>query len=150
MSAHAMPGRPARPRRGIGARGGRAGRRGFSLVAVLIAVVVLSIGLLSVSGTMASLVRSQTEADVRSASVAVARSYLEQVRARDPRTVASEPAVAVGLDGVPAADGPLLRSVAVTEPQPSLLLVTVRVASRRAAMPVELITYVYRGTGVGS
>jgi type IV pilus assembly protein PilV len=144
-----MQGRPPRARQGLGARGGRADRRGYSLVAVLVAVVVLSIGLLSVSSTMSSLIRSQTEADVRSASVAIARSYLEQVRARDPLAIESEPAVAVGTDGVPAADGPLLRSLVVTEPQPSLLLVTVRVASRRDAVPVELITYVYRGTGVG-
>lgn len=138
--------RPRRARRGLGAH---AGRRGYSLVAVLVAIVVLSVGLLSMSKTMASFIRAQSEADVRSASVAIARSYLEEVRARDPLTVAAEPTVAVGIDGAPVANGPLLRSLLVSEPQANLLLVTVRVASRRSASPVELVTYVYRGTGVG-
>lgn len=127
----------------------RGDRRGYSLVAVLVAIVVLSVGLLAMSRTMASFVRSQGDADMRSAAVAIARSYLEEVRARDPLTVANESAVAVGIDGIPVANGPLLRSLSVSEPQASLLLVTVRVASRREAPPVEVVTYVYRGSGVG-
>lgn len=137
---------PAPRRRRALAAGGD--RRGYSLIAVLVAVVVLSVGLLSMSRTMASFVRSQGEADTRSASVAIARSYLEEVRARDPNTVANEPAVAVGIDGVPVANGPLLRSLQVVEQQASLVLVTVRVASRRNGVPIELVTYVYRGSGV--
>ncbi len=146
MSPHRTRAPRAARRRALARRGDR---RGYSLVAVLVAIVVLSVGLLSMSRTMASFVRSQGDADMRSASVAIARSYLEEVRARDPLTVANEATVAVGLDGLPVANGPLLRTLAVTEPQANLLLVTVRVASRRETLPVEVVTYVYRGSGVG-
>lgn len=60
------------------------GRRiaGFSLLEVLIALVVLSTGLLAITWLQASLTRSAAEAKMRSYAVGIAQEELERVRAQ--------------------------------------------------------------------
>lgn len=55
-------------------------RRGFSLIEVLIAVLVLSVGLLALGALQASLVRSSTESKARSVALAIAEQQLEGMR----------------------------------------------------------------------
>ena len=120
-------------------------RAGFTLISVLMAIALLTIGLLALGRTQAMVVSSQATATTRTSALEVARSYMEEVRARDPWTLATEPAVKLALDGAVDAAGPLSRSLEVVASQPNLLQVTVRVADTRRRTPVELVTYVYRG-----
>lgn len=126
-------------------RGRYASREGFTLISVMIAVMLLSVGLLALARTQSELVRAQATAATRSSALESARAYMEEVRARDPWTLASEGEVRIGMDGRPDATGPLRRTLAVEAAEANLMRVTVRVAGTRRDAPVELVTYVYRG-----
>jgi prepilin-type N-terminal cleavage/methylation domain-containing protein len=64
--------------------GGTRSPRGFSLIEVLIAVVVLSVGLLALAALQMSVTRSAAEAKGRSAAVRVAQEQLETIRSIGP------------------------------------------------------------------
>lgn len=120
-------------------------RDGFTLISVMIAVVMLTVGLLALSRTQTTLLGAQATASSRSSALEVARGYMEEVRARDPWTLASEGEVRLAMDGRPDAGGPLRRTLVVSEAESNLVRVTVSVAGTRGDRPIELVTYVYRG-----
>jgi type IV pilus modification protein PilV len=120
-------------------------KRGFTLISVLVAVVMLSVGLLALAKVQSSLVKTQRDTNLRSVALTVARAYVEEIRSRDPWTVASEAAVRVNLQGQPAANGALTRSTTVTEDSANLLRITVQVDYPGQNQPVQLITMAYRG-----
>lgn len=131
------------------ARRGRARRRrGQSLIAVMIAMVLLGIGSMALLGASASTTTLQTLAQNRTHAVAIARNYLEELRMRDPWTVESEAAVAVDAEGVPNSAGPFARSVAVRVVRQNLLEVTVTVTMPQGTSPVSLTTALFRGAQV--
>jgi Tfp pilus assembly protein PilV len=119
---------------------------GFTLISVLVAVVMLTFGLMALARVQSILMTAQTGVANRSAALSVAAGYLEQLRSRDPATLVSEAAVAVDAEGQPAAGGPYYRSTVVTLDQPNLLRVRVLVTFTRASAPIELITLIYRKT----
>lgn len=123
-------------------------RRGFSLVSMMVAMILLAVGLSSLAGANAQTVTLQTVAQNRTNAIAIARSYVEQLRTRDPWLVESEPAVRLSADGVPQANGPYLRSVVVREPRNNLVQLDVVVDYPRSAQPVKLTTALFRGNGL--
>jgi type IV pilus modification protein PilV len=123
----------------------RRGKRGFTLISVLIAVVMLSVGLLALAKVQSSIVRTQRETSLRSTALSVARSYVEEIRSRDPWTLVSEAPVQVDLRGQLAANGPLTRRTIVVQDAVNLLRITVQVDYPGQRQPVQLITMAYRG-----
>ncbi|HEY7636139.1 MAG TPA: prepilin-type N-terminal cleavage/methylation domain-containing protein [Gemmatimonadales bacterium] len=119
---------------------------GFTLISVLVAVVMLAFGLMALARTQSILMTAENGVANRSAALSVAAGYLEQLRSRDPATLASEAPVAVDAEGAPAAGGPYYRSTVVTQDQANLLRVRVLVTFARASQPIELITLIYRKT----
>ena len=77
----------------------RTERRGFTIVSVIVAIILLTVGLLALAGSSAQTVTMQMLSQNRTNAIAIARGYLEQVRTRDPWTVASEPTVSVDAEG---------------------------------------------------
>ena len=114
----------------------------------MIAMVLLAVGAMALMGASASTTTFHTLAQNRTNGLAIARSYLEELRMRDPWTVANEAAVAVDAEGVPNANGPFSRRVTVTVVRQNLLQVTVHVDLPRGAKPVSLTTAVFRGAQV--
>ena len=55
-------------------------RRGFSLIEVLVAVVILSVGLLALAALQINIVRSSADAKSRSTALSLAQEKLEQAR----------------------------------------------------------------------
>ncbi len=123
-------------------------RRGFTLVSMIVAIILLTVGILALGTANTNTIKHQTMAQNRTNAVAIARAYLEEVRSRDPWTLASESAVAVGPDGVAGAGGVYSRRMEVTEERNNLLLVELIVDFPRAGQPVRLTTYQYRGSGL--
>jgi Tfp pilus assembly protein PilV len=123
----------------------RRARGGFTLISVMVALVMLSVGLLALAKVQSSLVKTQRDTNLRATALTVARSYVEDLRSRDPWTLASEAAVKVDLQGRPAAAGPLTRSTTVTQDSANLLRITVQVDYPGQNQPVQLITMAYRG-----
>lgn len=123
-------------------------RRGFSLVAMMVAMILLVVGLMSLAGANAQTTTLQTVAQNRTNAIAIARGYVEQIRTRDPWLVESEAAVRLSADGVPQSTGDYLRTVGVQELRSNLLQVEVTVQYPRGAQRVKLTTALFRGNGL--
>lgn len=126
----------------------RALRRGFTIVAMMMAIVLLSVGLMSLAGANAQTITMQTLAQNRTSAVAIARGYLEQVRTRDPWLVESEGSIALNSDGQTASGGKFLRIMTVTTIRQNLIRIDVHVMYPRGTQPVHLVTSLFRGNGL--
>lgn len=132
-------------------RGAHTSRRdGFTIVSMIVAIVLLTVGILALGQSNTNTIKGQVLAQNRTNAVAIGRAYLEEVRARDPWTLQSEMAVSVGPDGVEADGGPYTRRLEVSEERQNLLLVELFIDYPRSESPVRLITYQYRGSGLSS
>ncbi len=124
-------------------------RRGFTLVSMLVAIILLTVGLSALSGANASTIRLQTLAQNRTNAIAIARAYLEQLRTRDPRLVVSEATVQLNAQGVTTGSNlSYSRTVTVIEQRQNLVQVEVLVEYPQAQQPVRLITLLFRGNGL--
>jgi len=129
-------------------RTGSSLRRGFTLVSMIVAIVLLAVGLSALASANASTLTLQTLAQNRTNAIAIGRSYLEQVRTRDPWLVQSESAVRLGAEGTPDAGGAYVRTMAVTVTRQNLVKIDVAVDYPRATTPVMLTTLLFRGNGL--
>jgi hypothetical protein len=111
----------------------------------MIALVMLTIGLMALAKVQTALVRTQRDTSLRSIALTVARAYTEELRSRDPWTLETEAPVKVNIRGVVSAAGPLTRSTSVVEDAGNLVRVTVRVDYPGMKQPVQIITMAYRG-----
>ena len=118
---------------------------GFTLISVLIAIVMLSVGLVALARSQSMLMTTQNRLANANTALSIARGYMEQVRGRDPWTLATEAPVGVDELGVVNAAGTYQRSMDVTLDAANLARVTVRVTFPRQTQPVEVITLIYRG-----
>jgi Tfp pilus assembly protein PilV len=116
---------------------------GFTLISVMIAMVLLSVGVLALVRTGGEVMAARTNSAIKINAVAIARGHMEWVRSRPPQDVATEPVVRVNAAGEVDAQGVYSRSVTVTQQAATLLEVRVKVDYPRAQEPVELITLVY-------
>ena len=119
--------------------------RGFTMISTMVAIILLSIGLVGLSATGASVVRAHTAAGGRSTALAIARAHLEEVRTQRPQDLESEDPVRVNGEGVADASGAYVLSVEVTDVAHNLKRVAVRVAYPRSSIPVELETLAFSG-----
>lgn len=120
---------------------------GFTLVSILVAVVLLSIGVMAVASTTGAVVAAHTKASTKTVALSIARGYLEEVRSREPADLTTESAVQVDEAGTPSGTGMFTRSMTVADVARNLKEVRVTVDYPRAAAPVELITLAFIGLG---
>jgi len=117
---------------------------GFTLVSLIVALVLLSVGVLAVSTTLTQSVSMQTIISLRKTALDVAGAYMEDVKSRDPLSLASEAEVRVDAVGDENAYGLFTRTLTVESIGTHLMRVTVTVTAPRSA-PVELVTLVWDG-----
>ncbi|KPK79670.1 MAG: hypothetical protein AMS25_11795 [Gemmatimonas sp. SM23_52] len=123
---------------------------GFGIVSVLVAIVLLAIGVVALSSSSAFLVSLRTDAAARATAASIATSYMEEVKRRPPREVASEEPATVNETGREAEEGMFVRTLTVG-PEPSVpdaARVTVSVqypAGFGRRRTVELVTIIYQG-----
>lgn len=123
-------------------------RRGFTIINVLVGIVLLVAGVMALGKSNAETLRGQSLAQNRTNALAIARSYLEEVRTRDPWSLSTESAVMVGADGVPNSIGKFKRQMTVVEERGNLVRLAVEVDFPRAMQPVRVTTYQYRGNAL--
>lgn len=119
---------------------------GFTLVSVIVAIVILSTGLLALARAQALLVKSQGDTAARTTGLTIARDYMEVLRSRDPWTIASEAGVTVNSTGTADVAGKFTRSVTVQVIQGNLIQVSINVVYPRGVNPVNLTTLIYRSS----
>ena len=116
---------------------------GFTLISVIMAVVILSIGILALGRSQAMLIRAQATSAERNVALGIARNYVEEVRSRTA-IPASEGSVAVDETGTAAVGGVYRRSIDVADLGNDLYRATCNVTYPRGAQPVQIITLIYR------
>ena len=119
---------------------------GFTIISVLVAIVMLSVGILALSRTGTMAMASQNAAGLRTTALAIARAHMEDVRSRPAIEVLSESPVQVDRRGAVVSGGRFTRSVEVADARHNLKRIKVIVAFPRGRVPVELITLAYVGT----
>ena len=84
---------------------------GMSLISVVVAIVLLSVGITSVSQVLTQSVSMQTIIGARTTGLDLARTYMEIVKGRDPLTVAAEAQVRVNEAGIIDTEGAISTSI---------------------------------------
>ncbi len=123
-------------------------RAGFTLISVMVALVMLAVGVLTLSRTLTGAVEANTRAGNRTIALDIARQRMEFLRSQDPGVLSgfAEPSgIMVGDDGRPSVQGRYKRSVEMNGIRTGLMQVRVRVEWPRMTSPVELVTYFYTG-----
>ena len=121
-------------------------RRGFTVVSMLVAIILLAVGMTSLATANGSTIKMETLAQNR--TNAIARSFMEEVRTRDPWTLVSETGVTLNADGQAAATGAYVRTMDVVVTRQNLLQISVSVAYPRGTQPVALTTSFFRGNAL--
>lgn len=117
---------------------------GFSIVSVLVALILLSIGVLSVSNVLTQSVAMQTVGSQRNQAIYIAQTMMEEIRGMDPLTIAAVAQQRVNEAGQPDVSGIYTREVTIFDPGRNLVGVTVIVTAPRTN-PIRLTTWVYDG-----
>ena len=117
---------------------------GMSLISVMVAIILLSIGVTSVSQVLTQSVAMQTIVAMRTTGLDVARSYMEEVRGRDPLTVTAEAEVRVNERGELDSEGRFLRELTIQTVDLHLVEAIVIVTLPRSN-PIRLVTWIYDG-----
>jgi Tfp pilus assembly protein PilV len=123
----------------------RGQRRGFTLISLMVAVVLLSTGVMAIGAANTTRIRTQTMSSTRSAALSIARTHLESVRGRDVWSIADENEARVDASGQVTSNGAFTRRVHVTVERQNLLRVEVIVTGPRMPSPIRLVTNTYRG-----
>lgn len=120
---------------------------GAGLVEVLVAIIILGIAALALSGATIQILERHTDAALRSEASIVARTYMEDVRTRSVIGLTSEDALRVDELGHADANGHFVRLLTVLSgPVPKSRLITVQVSYDRGSAGtgmVELVTIAY-------
>jgi Tfp pilus assembly protein PilV len=116
---------------------------GFTLISVILAVAILSIGIMALGRSQTLLVRAQATSAQRDVALGIARNYIEEVRSRTS-VPASEGGVTVDETGTPVAGAPYVRSLTVSDLGNDLYQATARVTYPRGPRPVDIVTLIYR------
>ncbi len=117
---------------------------GYSLISVLTAIVLLSIGVTSISQVLTQSVTMHTIVAMRTTALDVARSYMEEVKGRDPLTLASESEVRVNDRGEADSNGSFTRELTIEAVDTHLVEATV-IITLPQSNPVTLVTWIYDG-----
>ena len=118
---------------------------GFTIISVLVAIVMLSMGILALSRTGTIAMASQNTAGLRTTALAIARAHMEEVRSRPSIDVVSEAKVAVNETGTVISTGVFTRQVEVESVRHNLKQIKVWVTFPGGPAPVELLTLAYVG-----
>jgi Tfp pilus assembly protein PilX len=123
---------------------------GFGLISVLVAMVLLAVGVVALSSSSAFLVSMQTDTSVRTTATSIGIAYMEDVKKRPPRTLASEEPERVNELGEADEGGVFIRSLTVGVDAVAPDVVQVGVEVRYPNGPgstgrINLATIIYRG-----
>ena len=121
------------------------GDEGYSLVAVLVALVLLAVGILALANAGTQTVMMQTNMAIRTTALEIGRTYMEEVRSRNPLDLTSEEPVRVDEEGDTASEGQFTRELVVEDADENMKTVVVRIDGPNLGSPLELTTMVYVG-----
>lgn len=116
---------------------------GYTLIGILVAIIVVSVGLTAILSAQVNATTMQRSSGLRTTSVEIARTYMETLKAKDPRVIVEETDIRVNESGTVSATGNYLRSVSLDPGGDGLKKVTVSVTYPGGRKAVELVTLLY-------
>jgi Tfp pilus assembly protein PilV len=119
-------------------------RDGFTLISVIIAVTLLSVGILALANSMYHVVRVTRIENQRTHALQIATLYMEEVRSRNPWTLASEGPTMVDSLGTANASGTFTRQMTVTSENAQLVRVVLTVTPRGTTRHIRLTTLIFK------
>jgi type IV pilus modification protein PilV len=119
-------------------------RAGFTLVSVIVALLLLTVGVMALANANLYALRAVNSETDRTTALQIARSYMETLRGRDPTLLVSEAEAKVNDIGTVATTGRFFRTTTVTVLSTLLSRVTVQVRLPRGTTPIVMETLVYR------
>ncbi len=118
-------------------------RAGFTLVSVMVAILLLSVGIMALAQTQFLVVKVTRQEAARSQALQLATTYLEEVRARNAWLLTNEGPSLIDSLGTVNANGTFTRQLTVT-PQGTQLLRVQLAVTPRLGNPVILQTMIFR------
>lgn len=115
---------------------------GFSIVAVLVALILLSIGVLSVSNVLTQSVSMHTMGNQRTQAMYIAQTTMEGIRGMDPLAISAVAAHQVNEAGQADANGIYTREVTLFDAGRHLQGVNVIISAPRVET-ITLTTWIY-------
>ena len=119
-------------------------RKGFTLISVIIAIVLLSVGIMAMANTMYWATKRTRMEIQRTQALELASQYIEEVRARDPWTLANEAATIIDSTGAANAQGTFTRQMTVTDEGSQLVRVVLVLTPRNNDRPIRLTTLIFK------
>ncbi len=116
---------------------------GFTIVSVLVAIILLSMGAMSLSHVATGAMVVQTQASNRSIAAGIGRAHLEKLHRIQPEDVAAESPVRVNAEGVVDAGGDYVRTVYVDLVRRNVKEVKITIEYPRSTRPVEFVTQIF-------
>jgi Tfp pilus assembly protein PilV len=107
-------------------------RDGFTLISVIVAITLLSVGVMAMANSMFYITKVTRLENQRTQALQLASLHMEDLRARNPWTLASETSTVVDSTGAANANGQFTRSVAVT------------ITPRNSDRPIRLTTLIFK------
>ena len=117
---------------------------GFGLISVMVAIVLLAVGVTAVSQVLTQSVTMQTIVAMRTTGLEIGRSYMEEIKGRDPLTLASESVVRVNDRGEADSNGAFTRELTVSSVELHLDEIIV-IVTLPNSNPIRLLTWIYDG-----
>ena len=117
--------------------------KGFTIISLIIAIVLLTFGILVLAKNSTDIIWMQSTAATRHTAASIARAYMEELRSRDAITLASEAVTTVNDTGVPDANGNYQRTVVVEDYGTNLVQIRVIGNYPRARVPIFLLTLAF-------
>ena len=116
---------------------------GYTLIGVLVAIIVVTVGLTAILSAQVNATTMQRSSGLQTTSVEIARTYMETLKSKNPTSIVVESDVRVDATGAPSATGDYYRSVALEPGGDGLKKVTVSVTYPGGRRAVELVTLLY-------
>ncbi|MGI9627856.1 MAG: type IV pilus modification PilV family protein [Longimicrobiales bacterium] len=119
---------------------------GFTIVELVIALMLLSVAIFSLAQTSVISIDAQTKASMRTTAAALSKSYMEEVKTRDPSTLATESVVQINEWGDSDSMAVFSRTLTVDSLSANLSRVTIEIDYPKALAPVRMETIIYTTT----
>ena len=121
-------------------------RDGFTLISVIIAIVLLSVGVMALANSMYYIARVTRTETQRTQALELASQYIEDLRARDPWGISSEALANIDSTGAVNVNGAFTRQLTVTNEGIQLLRLVLVVKARAGTRPpsITLTTLMFK------
>ncbi|MDH3225090.1 MAG: type II secretion system GspH family protein [Gemmatimonadota bacterium] len=121
-------------------------KSGFTIIELTMALTLLVIAIFSLAQLSLVSINAQTQASLRTTAASLAKSYMEEIKTRDPSTLADESTLAINEWGDSDSMAVFSRSLEIDSLAANLTRVKVVVTYPKSDVPVVMENIIYTTT----